>query len=258
MRFSPLILCFFIITHNNWADEKTPTQDSSPSSCLNTEELCETNHEILINNQPVSYKAAVGSITLKDTKCQPTANIFFTSYTKTSSTPSQDRPITFCFNGGPGSSSVWLHLGLAGPKRVYIQEDGKLPAPPYGLVDNEFSLLDLTDLVFIDPVSTGFSQAIPADSAKKFYTTKEDIASIGQFIRSYLTRFNRWSSAKFIMGESYGTMRGAGLTDYLHEEEFIDINGLILVSSVLDYQSLSTNPGNDLPYLLYLPSYTAA
>ncbi len=258
MRFFSLIFCFSAIAYNGWCEEKTSAENQTPSPCSSQEEFCETTHEILINKQPLSYRAVVGSILLKDAKCQPTANMFFTSYTKAADTPPKERPITFCFNGGPGSASVWLHLGLAGPKRVYLDKDGKVPSPPYGLIDNEFSLLDLTDLVFIDPVSTGFSQAIPADTAKKFYTTKEDIASISQFIRTYLTKFNRWGSAKFIMGESYGTMRAAGLADYLHEEEFIDINGLILISSVLDYQSLSTNAGNDLPYLLYLPSYTAA
>ena len=207
MRFFSLIFCLSIINCTGWSEETSPTQAPTPLPCNTKEAFCETNHKVMINNQELSYRAIVGSIVLKDVKCQPSANIFFTSYTKTSENPSKDRPITFCFNGGPGSASVWLHIGLAGPKRVSLDKDGKTPPPPYGLIENEFSLLDLTDLVFIDPVSTGFSQAIPGDTVKKFYSTKEDIASIAQFIRSYLTKCNRWGSAKFIMGESYGTMR---------------------------------------------------
>ena len=166
----------------------------------------------------------------------PKASIFFISYTKEGEQTSE-RPITFCFNGGPGSSSVWLHLGVLGPKRVFMNENGDA-LPPYHLVDNEFSLLDITDLVFIDPVSTGFSRAIPPEDAKNFHGVEEDIKSIAEFIRLYLTRYNRWESPKFIAGESYGTTRAAGLAGYLHDDYYIYTNGIVLISSVLNFQSI--------------------
>ena len=147
---------------------------------------------------------------LKNDKCEPKASIFFISYTKEGVENVRERPITFCFNGGPGSSSVWLHLGVLGPKRVFMNENGDA-LPPYHLVDNEYSLLDTTDLVFIDPVSTGYSRAIPPEDAKNFHGVEEDIKSIAEFIRLYLTRYNHWESPKFIVGESYGTTRAAGL-----------------------------------------------
>lgn len=233
------------------------SEEVPQNQCLNQEELVETIHEIRVGDQLISYKACVGSLLLKDKDCSPKANVFFTSYTKTNTTGANKRPVTFCFNGGPGSSSVWLHLGFAGPKRIYLQEDGTPPPPPYKLIENNYSLLDTTDLVFIDPVSTGYSRAIPEESAKCFHGVEEDVKAVSEFIRLYLTHFNRWQSPKFLMGESYGTTRAVGVAGYLHEEEFIDINGIILISTVLNFQSINSNTGNDLPYLLFLPSYTA-
>lgn len=221
------------------------------------EELVETTHQVTINGTPLPYKATAGNLLLRDEKTNdPKASIFFISYTKDGVEDSQKRPVTFCFNGGPGSSSVWLHLGIFGPKRVSLTELGEA-LPPYKLVENEYSILDLTDLVFIDPISTGYSYAIPAEDAKKFHGVEEDIKSVAEFIRLYTTRYNRWDSPKFIAGESYGTTRAAGLAGYLHDNQFLYVNGLVLISSVLDFQSILSKAGNDLPYLLYLPSYTA-
>lgn len=251
-------LCLIAFSFNLIAaEEATPKSEPAKLSCKEfKEEFSETTHEVIIEGKPISYKATAGNLIIKDDKCEPKANFFFISYSKDGENERGKRPITFCFNGGPGSSSVWLHLGVLGPKRVLLSEQGDA-LPPYRLVDNEYSILDLTDLVFIDPISTGYSHAIPFDDAKKFHGVEEDIRSIAEFIRLYITRYNRWESPKFIVGESYGTARAAGLTGYLQDKLYLAINGVALVSSILNFQSIDFAVGNDLPYLLYLPSYTA-
>ncbi len=168
------------------------------------------------------------------------------------------RPISFSFNGGPGSSSVWLHLGIFGPKRIdYADAMGRPGPPPYKLVDNESSLMGETDWVFIDPVSTGYSRTEGDTPGSKFHGVEQDIASVGEFIRRFLTTEERWASPKFIAGESYGTTRAAGLADHLHERHGITLNGVVLISAVLDFATIRFNVGHDLPYVLFLPSYTA-
>lgn len=246
----------FLSTELAWSqEEEKKTVSEQPNQVK--EELVETFHEVIINGQPIAYKAIAGNLLLKDEKDNPKASIFFISYTKEGIDEGfQNRPVTFCFNGGPGSSSVWLHLGVLGPKRVYLTEHGDA-LPPYHLVDNEFSILDETDLVFIDPVSTGYSRAIPVEDAKRFHGVEEDVKSIAEFVRLYCTKFNRWESPKFLAGESYGTTRAANLAGYLHENYFMYVNGLVLISSVLNFQSIQFDAGNDLAYLMYLPSYTA-
>ena len=197
----------------------------------------------------------------KDHKDEPKqkAKVFYVAYTRTDvgNDPSK-RPIMYSFNGGPGSASVWLHLGALGPRRTELTDRGEAPLPPYHLVDNEATWLDATDLVFIDPVSTGYSRSAPGEDPKQFHGFKEDLASVGDFIRLYTSRNARWASPKFIIGESYGTTRAAGLSDYLQERYGFYVNGIILVSSVLDFSSIRFGPGNDRPYPLFLPSYTAA
>jgi len=222
------------------------------------EELVKSQHSVTINGQKLDYTAVAGTILLRDNEDKPTAGIFYIAYTKDGETNLARRPITFSFNGGPGSSSVWMHLGLLGPRRVLLKEDGTSLPPPYQLVDNEFSLLDETDLVFIDPVSTGFSRAVKPDDAKKFHSVESDLRSVANFIRLYTTRNTRWGSPKFIIGESYGTTRAAGLTGELRERQRMNVNGIMLVSTVLNFETISFARGNDLPYALYLPSYTAA
>jgi len=187
------------------------------------------------------------------------AKVFFIAYTRTDAgdDPTK-RPITFSFNGGPGSASVWLHLGALGPRRTELTERGEAPLPPYHLVDNEATWLDATDLVFIDPVSTGYSRSVTGEDPKQFHGFKEDLASVGDFIRVYTSRNARWASPKFIIGESYGTTRAAGLSDYLQERYGFYVNGIILVSSILDFSTARFAPGNDRPYPLFLPTYTAA
>ena len=169
-----------------------------------------------------------------------------------------ERPITFSFNGGPGSSSVWLHLGVFGPKRAaYADETGNPGAPPYGVVENRHSMLDVSDFVFIDPVSTGYSRASEGASEKDFHGVEPDIESVAEFIRRYITREQRWRSPKFIAGESYGTTRAAGLVRELHDTHGIGLNGVVLVSSILQFQTARFDTGNDLPYVCFLPTYAA-
>ena len=183
------------------------------------EKLVESKHTVTINGQKIEYTAKAGTILLRDNEDKPTAAIFHIAYTKDGVGDLARRPITFSFNGGPGSSSVWLHMGLLGPRRVLLEEDGSPLPPPYQTVDNDYSLLDETDLVFIDPVSTGFSRAVKADDAKKFHSVEGDLRSVAEFIRLYTTRNTRWASPKFIIGESYGTTRAAGLSGELREHQ---------------------------------------
>jgi carboxypeptidase C (cathepsin A) len=241
-----------------WAEQpKKEESASSKNACpIPSEEMVETVHEAVIDGQKIAYKAVAGNLLIKDNNCNPKASIFFISYTKEGVENKAERPITFCFNGGPGSSSVWLHLGTFGPKRVKLTDQGEAVFP-YQLMENEYSILDLTDLVFIDPVSTGYSHAIPHEEAKNFHGLEEDIKAVSEFVRLYITRFNRWESPKFLAGESYGTTRAVGVAGYL-QTNYIPINGLVLVSSVLNFQTIDCCVGNDLPYLLFVPSYTAA
>lgn len=231
--------------------------------------LVETHHSITIEGREIRYTVTTGTIILKEEREdngeksgaskgeQPKASIFFIAYTRNDGSDAATRPLTFSFNGGPGSSSVWLHLGLFGPRRVVLDNDGHPLQPPYRLTDNEYSLLDTTDLVFIDPVSTGYSRPALGERAKEFHGFTKDIESVGDFIRLYTTRYGRWGSPKFLAGESYGTTRAAGLSGYLQDRHGLYLNGIMLISSVLDFQTLAVTPGNDLPHVLYLPTYTA-
>jgi carboxypeptidase C (cathepsin A) len=167
------------------------------------------------------------------------------------------RPLTFSFNGGPGSSSVWLHMGALGPKRIEMTEFGDATRPPYKVVDNEYAWLDDTDLVFIDPVMTGYSRPEEGMDKKEFTGYTEDIESVGQFIYNYTTRFERWNSPKFLVGESYGTTRASGLSGHLQDRYGMYLNGLILVSSIMNFQTARFTKGNDLPFILFLPTYSA-
>ncbi len=220
------------------------------------EKLVESRHTVRIGGQDIGYKAVAGTILLRDEDEKPTASMFYIAYTRDGVPDLAARPITFSFNGGPGSSSVWMHLGLLGPRRVHLADDGGAVPPPYKLEDNPYSLLDVSDLVFIDPVSTGFSRAIPPKEAKKFHGLREDAASVADFIRIYVTRNLRWTSPKFIIGESYGTTRAAVLSGELSQRLRMNLNGIMLVSTVLNFQTLDFGAGNDLPYVLYLPTYT--
>ncbi len=254
-------------TPDDKAHPPAPDAKPEPPPPPPVDGLSQTSHSIVINGETIAYTATAGRLVLKaeDEKEgeKPKASIFFVAYTRDAG-PGVDptahaaaRPITFSFNGGPGSSSVWLHLGLLGPRRVVLEEDGRPLPPPYRLVDNTYSLLDKTDLVFIDPVTTGFSRAVPGETDKQFHSFKTDIESVGDFIRLYVSRNHRWTSPRYLIGESYGTTRAAGLSGYLQERHGFYLNGIMLVSVVLNFMTVRFAPGNDLPYLLFLPTYAA-
>jgi carboxypeptidase C (cathepsin A) len=224
--------------------------------------LAVTEHALTLGGKVIRYKATAGYFAMKDAKQEKTkANLFFVAYTKigTEADPIDPakRPLTFSFNGGPGSASIWLHMGALGPKRVLMTENGESLPPPYKMADNEHAWLDETDLVFIDPVSTGYSRAALGEDAKQFHGFNEDIASVGDFIRLYTTRQQRWSSPKFLVGESYGTTRASALSDYLQDRYGLYLNGIALVSSIMNFATARFTQGNDLPFLLFLPTYTA-
>lgn len=215
-----------------------------------------TKHSIRVGDETIAYTATAGFIPLKNEKGETEAEIFYMSYARNDRKDPADRPLMFSFNGGPGSSSVWLHMGALGPKRVEMEDEPTFPKPPYRLVDNEDTWLKATDLVFIDPVGTGYSRASKPELNAKFHGVKGDISSIGDFIRLYLTREERWTSPLYLVGESYGTLRAAGLSSDLLDKG-IALNGIVLVSTVLDFQTLVDRHGNDLGYALFLPSLTA-
>jgi carboxypeptidase C (cathepsin A) len=217
-----------------------------------------TRHSITINKNVIHYQATAGYMLMKDDSGKHQASVFFIAYTTEKVTDVKTRPITFAFNGGPGSASLWLHMGALGPKRVKMSDEGFQLPQPFQYVDNEQTWLEFTDLVFIDPVSTGYSRPAPGVDKKQFHGVEEDVRSVGDFIRLYVTKNERWLSPKFICGESYGTTRAAGLSGYLQDTYGMYLQGLVLVSSILNFHTARFVPGNDLPYPLFLPTYTAA
>ena len=253
-----------------------------------TDRLVSTDGEISVAGGILHYKATAGTLVLKDDTGKPKAEVFFVTYQKhdkparpatrpaesrstdtkeandrnstddaESKDRGHDRPLTFFFNGGPGAAAVWLHLGAAGPQRVKLTEDGHPLPPPGALEDNPDCWLDATDMVFIDPVGTGYSRPAPGENQDQFSGVQEDVTWVADFIRLYTTRNNRWLSPKFLAGESYGTTRAAALSEHLLEQQGIALNGIVFISTVLDFQTLSPSPDNFLPYALYLPTYTA-
>jgi carboxypeptidase C (cathepsin A) len=241
--------------------DKTPNGEAHPEP---TDDLVSTEHEVTADGRTLRYTATTGRVVLRrETLTEGAfdghlakAEVFLTAYTLADADPAT-RPVTFAFNGGPGSSSVWLHMGLLGPRRVLSGDvDDRVP-PPYALVDNEETLLAHSDLVFIDPVSTGYSRAATGQKPAEYHGYTGDLESVAEVIRLWTSRNGRWMSPKFLAGESYGTLRAAGLSAYLQERYGMYLNGLMLISSVLDMGSIDFSDGNDLPYVLYLPTYAA-
>ena len=258
------------------ASEAAPPADST------------TQGEVVVGNQHIAYNAIAGTITVGATDAQdgqlaadgkpqpgsqlalsvpkepadapPVARMFYVAYFKKDA-KAEDRPVTFFYNGGPGSSTVWLHMGSLGPKHVVTDTDQHLPAAPYKLADNPNSLLDVSDLVFIDAPGTGFGRLIGKDAGKAFWGVDQDGAAFARFIARFITKYNRWNSPKFVFGESYGTTRSSVLAKMLEENKQIDLNGVILLSQIfnfsVDIDAANANPGVDLPYVLALPTYAA-
>jgi carboxypeptidase C (cathepsin A) len=247
-----------------------------------------TNHTLVLNNLTIRYRATAGYLPLEDASGKPLADVFFVAYEQVpqdgaapvedvtapagpiasldpvnavnssqESDPANRRPITFAFNGGPGASAVWLHLGALGPKRVVLANNGTALPRSDRLVDNEYTWLAFTDLVFVDPVGTGFSRAAPGVEASQFYAVQKDVETNAAFIRLFVTKYRRWLSPQFIVGESYGTTRAVGMARYLQGHDALYLDGLILLSSALNMEAISFDPGNDLPYVLSLPSCAA-
>jgi carboxypeptidase C (cathepsin A) len=267
------------------ADEKSDGKKDKDKKDTDEPKPVVTHGSVKIDGENVAYTATAGKMVMKTDEGDPKAHVFFVAYTKdepedddknrddkeneedeqasgkgdkdNASAKPATRPITFCFNGGPGSSSVWLHLGMLGPVRVKLDSDAKTLPPPHELTPNHFSLLDITDLVFIDPVGTGYSRPAKDQDKRQFHGYDEDLRSIGQFVHDYTTTYGRWSSPKFLIGESYGGLRAAGLSGELQQRYRMYLNGIVLVSAVVDFQTLATRGRNDIAYALFLPNYAS-
>jgi carboxypeptidase C (cathepsin A) len=256
---SAITLLLFCVAGSSTAQTPPAAGDAKPApdAVAAKEESSTTDHTIRVGGQTINYKATVGSIQIKNDAGDPTALIFYTAYTKSDAKDMSQRPIAFLYNGGPGSASIWLHMGAFGPRRVVTIDGDYTPPPPYQMADNANTLLDRADLVFIDPVGTGFSHAVGKAQNKDFWGIDPDVHSIGQFIHTYISRNDRWNSPKYLIGESYGTFRSAALGNYLQTHDTMAINGIVLLSNVLDLGNISFLPGQDICYILYLPTYAA-
>jgi carboxypeptidase C (cathepsin A) len=239
-----IMVCLFCLFVFFAAADESPSEEQLHSV---------TKHSVTIGGKVIGYTVTTGTMPLCDDKGEQDAYIFYIAYTRDDVEDKTKRPIMFSFNGGPGSSSVWMHMGFLGPRRVLYNTDGFMLQPPYEVIDNEYSILDVADLVFIDPVATGFSRMFPKLPPHKYHGVMEDIQSVAEFIRLYVTRNDRWGSPKFIIGESYGTTRAAGLTGYLLRAHNMYTNGTILVSMT----ELGPDPPLDVSCMLILPHFTA-
>lgn len=252
-----IFLSFFFLFQTPIITAPTPAPTPKPTETpqVKEESPVVTKHSLRVGARQLNYTVTTGFMPIKNAQSGDTeAKIFFMAYTLDN--PPANRPLMFSFNGGPGSASVWLHLGALGPKRVKMLDDGMMPPPPYQLEDNEQTWLTETDLVFIDPVGTGYSRAAKPELAQKFFGLNGDLESVGEFIRLYLGRYERWNAPLFLVGESYGTTRASGLSNLLFEKG-IGLNGILLVSTVMNFQTIRFAEGNDMPLILIFPSYAA-
>lgn len=246
------------------AESEDKTEESGTAKAEPSDDLVSTHHTITAKGAELSYTATTGRVVLREEVHnegkfeghKPKAEVFLTAYVADVAEP-RNRPVTFAFNGGPGASSVWLHLGLLGPRRIISGDAGQPVGPPYELTDNHETLLTHSDLVFIDPVSTGYSRAVEGGEPGNYHGFQGDIESVGEIIRLWTSRNNRWLSPKYLAGESYGTLRAAALSEHLQERHGMYLNGLLLISSVLDMGTIRFVEGNELPYSLFLPTYAA-
>ena len=252
------VLLIYAVCMPAYADD-APAKSGAPELPVPQETRSVTQHSIVINGQTIKYSATAGNLVIRNDQGDALGSFFYVAYTQDGVRDMSRRPVTFLFNGGPGSSSIWLHMGSFGPVRVDTANTKATPPPPYRLVSNQHSLLDKSDLVFIDAIGTGFSRIVGKGMPKDFYGTDPDIASFGKFIQRYVTLNNRWQSPKFLLGESYGTTRAAGLVDWL-QGKGMAFNGVILQSSWLNgFVDFPGPPFSlDLPYELYLPTMAAS
>lgn len=220
-------------------------------------EVSVTKQTARIDGKTINYTVTAGTILLRNGEDEGIALYGFTAYTKDGVTNPATRPVTFAYNGGPGSSSIWLHMGVLGPKRTKISDPNFTSPTQYDLVDNNSSIIDVTDLVMMDPVGTGLSHAVGKAENKDFWGVDQDIRSVGQFVHQYVTENDRWRSPKYLLGESYGTLRNAGVMNYLQESHNMVMNGVIMVSAVFDLRTLVYADGDDISYAMYLPTYAA-
>lgn len=248
-RFSAVLLAAILCVDVSAEEPKKKSDELA-------DKTVKTKHKTTIVGKEVGYTATTGRLVMASDEGEPQAEMYFVAYTRDGQ-DDRKRPVTFCFNGGPGSSSVWLHLGMLGPKIVRFPVDGTTLRPPYQLDDNPYSMLDITDLVFIDPVSTGYSRPAKDVSKSTFHGYREDVSSVAQFIHTYTTLYERWSSPKFVLGESYGGLRAAGLSGYLQDQYNMELNGVVVISGAINFQTLRFSSSNDLPFVVFLPTYAA-
>jgi carboxypeptidase C (cathepsin A) len=239
--------------------QNPPTEPVKPAEAAKPIEPAEekpviTHHKITVHGKTLAYIATTGFLPIKNEEGHSEARMFYVAYTLDGGGPK--RPLTFSFNGGPGSATIWLHMGCFGPKRVKMRPNGFMPPPPFEWEDNQDTILDKSDIVFVDAIGTGYSRAMTPELGKKFWSVSGDIAAFGEFIRLYLQKSSRWTSPVYLAGESYGTTRAAGLSGYLVDHG-IALNGIVLISTILNFETVSFGVGNDLPYILYLPTYAA-
>ena len=216
-----------------------------------------TSHSIDVGGETVEYDAVVTGIQLENDDGAAAAQLWYTAYFRTNGRAPRERPLVFSYNGGPGSASFWLHMGIMGPRRVVTPDVGPQGAPPYPLEDNAWTILDIADIVMVDPIGTGFSHTLGETPGADYWGIDEDAKSLAQFIRRFLSAHDRWNSPRYLLGESYGTTRSAVLAGHLQRAN-IDVNGIILVSAVLQFNTIQFAPGDDLPYIVNLPSYAVA
>ena len=234
------------------SQEPPPAQ---AAAAVPPEDSSVTEHTIRLDGATVPYRAMAATMLLENNDGKPIGSLYYTAYTRSDTRDPAGRPLAFIYNGGPGAASAWLHMGAFGPRRIVVTDPEPTPPAPYRLVDNAGSLIDVADLVFIDPIGTGFSTVVGEGKGADFWGVDEDARSLAQFIRRYVSRTNRWNSPKYLIGESYGTTRSAVLGNVLQRREGMDLNGIVLISAVLDFETLLFAPGHDLSYVLYLPSY---
>ena len=240
-------------TQTAGASAGSPTEEHAGPA---EEKISTTPHTIRLDGREIKYTATAGTLPIRLDNGQLAARMFFVAYTKDGEDV-KTRPVSFLYNGGPGAATIWLHMGSFGPRHVQMADDGFQPAPPYRLVDNENSLIDVSDLVFVDAISTGYSRTVSGVSSQQFHGQQGDLRAFGEFINEYLSTFSRWPSPKYLIGESYGTIRSAGLSEEIQSRHGIELNGIVLVSSLLTYQTLSPAPDNDIAYAANIETFTA-